>query len=98
MAIQVQRNECMHSLTPFPCQLIFLFQGGENLFVHPRGRLEGVLRAAQEELIPEPDASVNMVVQRIARQELLLIKPTSDTASLKRIVQATGKRFVLVAV
>src|ERR1017187_9862640 len=54
--------------------------------------------AAEQNLVPQPNAAVNLLVDVVARQKLLFVQPAAYAAALQRIGQAAGKRLVLVTV
>src|ERR1019366_20681 len=57
-----------------------------------------VFGAAQQNLVPRPNAPVNLFVDVVTRQHLLLVQPAAYAAALQRIVQTAGKQLVLMAV
>ena len=85
------------ALLPLLHQPLLFFEGGVDFVVDPPAG-QRVLRAAQEDLVPEPNAVVDLLIDVIAREQLLFIEPAADTAALERIVHPPGERLVFVAV
>src|SRR4051812_46551777 len=54
--------------------------------------------AAEQRLVPEANSAVDLLIQVIAGEELLFIKPAADTMLLKRVVQAAGEGLIFVTV
>src|SRR5271157_5228106 len=97
VAVKIQRNQGQHLLLALFHQQAFFFEGGINFVVHPPAR-QRVLGAAEQDLVPHPDAAVHLLVDVVAGQHLLFVQPAANAAALQRIVQAAGKQLVLVAV
>src|ERR1039458_9685611 len=54
--------------------------------------------AAEQNLVPQPNATVNLFVDVVARQKLLFVQPAAYATALQSIVQASGKQLVLMTV
>jgi hypothetical protein len=57
-----------------------------------------VLRAAEQNLVPQANALVNPLVDVIVGEQLLLIEPAADAATLEFVVQMPRKWLVGMAV
>jgi Resolvase, N terminal domain len=62
-----------------------LLESGIDLVTDPLAR-QGRLGAAQQHLIPEPDAPVDLVVDVIPWEHLVFVEPAADAAPLALVV------------
>src|SRR5208337_4068504 len=97
VAVKVQRNQGQYLLLALFHELAFLLERAINLIVNPPA-CQRVFGAAEQDLVPHPNPTVNLFVDVVARQKLLFVQPAAYAAALQRIVQAAGKQLVLMTV
>jgi hypothetical protein len=56
-----------------------------------------VFRTTKQNLVPEANAPIYLLMNLLTRQKLLFIEPAADASALKSIVQPPRERFVFVA-
>lgn len=97
VSIEVERGERERFLGSFFHQSTLFLEGRVALVVYaPTG--ERALEATQWHFVPEANPSIDLLVDVVARQELLLIHPTTDAASLELVVQPSREGVVSMAV
>jgi hypothetical protein len=95
--IDIERDERQH----FPAALLheasLFFKGQVNLIVDPPAR-QGRLRATQQHLIPEPDTTVDLLINVITGKHLVFVCPTANPTPLELVMQAAGEGLIGMAV
>ena len=54
--------------------------------------------ATKKHFVPQPDASVYLIIDIIPRQQLVFIEPAPYASTLQKIVQSTRKGLVFMAI
>ena len=57
-----------------------------------------MLRATEQDLVPQPDAVVYLLVDVVAGKQLLLVQPAAYTAALEGVVEPPRERLICMAV
>ena len=97
ITIKIQRNQRENFFFALLHQRLLFRKRLPDFVVHPPAR-QGILRAAEQHLVPKSDALVHAVVDVVAGQQLPFVEPAPDSTLLKRVVQSLREQLVGMAV
>jgi hypothetical protein len=95
--VEVEGDQRADLRTAILHELLFFGEGFINFVIHPPA-FQRAFRGAQQDLVPQTNLAIDLIVDRVAGEQLVLVEPAANTPALQRVVEAAGKGWVGVAV